>query len=833
MRYLSVLGAVLLLVAMARPGIAQEAHAGDPVVCEDGVAAGFPCRSMTLLARVPLADLGSPPLANDVWGWTDPDTGREYALLGLATGTVFLDVTTPTAPVLLGTLPRTEGSRVASWRDVKVYRNHAFIVADAAGSHGMQVFDLTQLRDVTDPPVTFAATARYDGFGSTHNIVINEETGFGYAVGASSGGQTCGSGLHMIDLRAPRNPTFAGCFAEHGYVHDAQCVVYRGPDADYQGRELCFNAIGPLSSGQSDALSIVDVTDKDAPVGIARVTYPQAGYGHQGWLSEDHQHFFFGDESDERNFPESIDRTRTLVWDVIDLDSPVLATDYRGEATSIDHNMYVLGDYLYQANYTSGLRLLDVSQPTAPSEIAFFDVFPDDNAQRFTGAWSVYPYFQSGTVLISSMDGGLFVVTPGLALRPAARDDRVTGRAGAQLRVDVLENDRDPNGDPLDVDIIEQPAQGTATLNADGTVSYRPDGFAPGTDSFRYRVTDATGASDEATVTVRLDAADAAQAQVQFIHGVADPALATVDLYLADTLLVDDLAFQRGTAFLTLPGDEDLAVGLAPGTSTSVDDTLATATIRLASAATHVVTLEGVTTPEAFPVNPAGESTALAVRVREDAPLRADQADDVAVFVVQATPDAARLTVTAGDAGGTRTLAQDLPYGTASDDTALRASGYEITVTAPGAPTPFRFDLDLSDRAGEAVTLLITGFLDPPADAPTLTLAPVTIDGTVAAGIVVDTDEAPPVPDGFTLSPAYPNPFNPTTTLTVTLPARQRVTVAAYDVLGRRVATLHEGALPAGTHALTFDAAGLPSGTYVLRAVGPTSQQTRTVTLVK
>ena len=189
-------------------------------------------------------------IANDLWGWTDPESGREYAIMGRADGTTFVDLSDPGNPVYLGELPLTEGALANMWRDIKVYDNHAYIVADNAGAHGVQVFDLTQLRDVTDPPLTFEATALYDGINSAHNIVINEETGFGYVVGASGGGETCGGGLHMIDLSDPGDPVFAGCFSDAntggagtGYSHDAQCVRYHGPGRrvrrtrDLPGRE--------------------------------------------------------------------------------------------------------------------------------------------------------------------------------------------------------------------------------------------------------------------------------------------------------------------------------------------------------------------------------------------------------------------------------------------------------------------------------------------------------------------------------------------------------------------------------------------------------------------
>ena len=240
---------------------------GEERECEEGSAGGFTCSEVDLVSFLPVSAAGGDRgvIANDLWGWTDPETGREYAIMGRADATTFIDLGDPGNPVYLGEMPFTEGAHPAMWRDIKVYRDHAFVVADNAGAHGVQVFDLRQLRDVSGPPVTFEATAHYDEINSAHNIVINEETGFAYVVGASGGGETCGGGLHMIDIRDPGSPAFAGCFADSntgnagtGYSHDAQCVRYNGPDEAHAGREVCFGA-------NENALSISDVTYVDTP----------------------------------------------------------------------------------------------------------------------------------------------------------------------------------------------------------------------------------------------------------------------------------------------------------------------------------------------------------------------------------------------------------------------------------------------------------------------------------------------------------------------------------------------------------------------------------------
>ncbi|MEE8134297.1 MAG: choice-of-anchor B family protein [Gemmatimonadales bacterium] len=238
--------------------------ASGEIACEDGWADQFSCNNVDIVSFLPVQAIGGGRgvQTNDVWGWTDPQTGKEIAIVGRTDGTAFIDVTNPASPVYLGNLPKTEGSRGNIWRDIKVYNNHAFIVADRAGAHGMQVFDLTRLRDVTEAPMEFDADVLYDRIASAHNIVINEASGTAYAVGSNSGGETCGGGLHMIDIRQPRRPTFIGCFADTttgfagtGYSHDAMCINYDGPDTEYVGREICFGS-------NENALSIADVTDK-------------------------------------------------------------------------------------------------------------------------------------------------------------------------------------------------------------------------------------------------------------------------------------------------------------------------------------------------------------------------------------------------------------------------------------------------------------------------------------------------------------------------------------------------------------------------------------------
>lgn len=348
---------------------------------------------------------------SDMWGWTDPLNGKEYAIMGREDGTSFIDVTDPASPVYVGTLPH-NGISPSFWRDIKVYMNHAFIVADGLSGNGIQILDLTRLRDFTGTPITFQMSALYDEINQAHNIVINEETGFAYVVGASGVG--C-QGLYMLDISEPLSPQFVGCHMEPAsrrlYTHDAQCVIYHGPDQNYAGREICVMS-------NENAIAIADVTTKNQVVSISSAAHPSAVYVHQGWLTDDHRYFIQNDEEDELDRFQNPNgsNTRTIIWDITDLDDPVLATVHDAIGTAIDHNLYVKGKFVFQSNYTDGLHILDISDPKNPIEAGFFDTYQtlpgSPGFEVWNGTWSNYPYFKSGAIAVSSFEEGLLMVRP-------------------------------------------------------------------------------------------------------------------------------------------------------------------------------------------------------------------------------------------------------------------------------------------------------------------------------------------------------------------------------------------------------------------------------------
>jgi len=370
--------------------------------CTSGMAGSFECNGYDLISQIPLSTMNSVK-ANDSWGWTDPQDGKEYAIICLNEATAFIDISDPVNPVYLGQLPG-ESPIHSTWRDAKTYNNHVFIVSEDSG-HGMQVFDLTRLRNVANPPEIFTTDAVYTGFGSAHNIAINEATGYAYGLGTG----TFNGGAHFVNIQDPVNPVAAGGHSGDGYSHDAQIVIYNGPDADYTGQEI-------LIGSNENEVVVVDVTDKNNPITISTVDYANVNYTHQGWLTEDHRYFILGDETDEINLGFN---SRTIIFDFEDLDDPQFHFEYTGPTGATDHNGYVKGDKFYLANNAAGLRVVDISDIANMnmSEFGFFDSYSVNNSAGFNGSWNVFPFFDSDHIVISDRaEGFLLVKAPELGI---------------------------------------------------------------------------------------------------------------------------------------------------------------------------------------------------------------------------------------------------------------------------------------------------------------------------------------------------------------------------------------------------------------------------------
>jgi len=347
----------------------------------------FSVQGLTLLSWLPLGEFGGNIRSGiDCWGYVSP-SGREYALMALSHGTGFVDITTPEDAGVVAVL----AGPASSWRDIKVYKSYAYVVSEGGG--GIQVFDLSR---IDEGEVTLANRVP-GGFQQTHNVAINEDSGFLYRCGGGD------NGLRIYSLADPALPVFAAQWTDR-YVHDAQVVSYS--EGAYAGREIAFCASGFNGGSAETGLSILDVTDKNNIEVLVHYQYPDPSYSHQGWLSEDKRYFYLNDEGDE--ITTGITST-THVIDVVDLQNPIHITTFTTGRTSIDHNLFVRENLIFEANYRSGLHVFDATDPLAPKEIAFFDTYPDDDEPRFNGLWGCYPFFPSKVIIGSDVEKGLFV----------------------------------------------------------------------------------------------------------------------------------------------------------------------------------------------------------------------------------------------------------------------------------------------------------------------------------------------------------------------------------------------------------------------------------------
>ena len=370
-----------------------------PPVADPGDAT-FPSKNIELITWVPVNNFPgySGSINNqsgaDCWGYTS-SSGREYALMCVGWGTSVVEVTDPANPVFITTIPGAD----SLWHDVTVVGDYAYAVSDQSGP-GIQVIDLS---NVDAGQATLVRNYSQGGHSTTHTIVSNPDSGYLYLCG----GNAANGGMVPASTTDPTFPVFTGGGWTTQYVHEAQIVSYdSGP---YDGKEIAFLfAAGPYYNGLVDGLAIADVTDKNNVQTLSFIRYPGLRFCHQGWITDDRKYLYINDELDSPG-SGNVPRFLCRVFDIQDLTNPRLITTFNNGLPAIDHNEYAVGRYLYQSNYTSGFRVWDIFDPLRPVEVAYIDTRPEDDGTAYNGAWGNYPYFASGTLLISDIQRGLFV----------------------------------------------------------------------------------------------------------------------------------------------------------------------------------------------------------------------------------------------------------------------------------------------------------------------------------------------------------------------------------------------------------------------------------------
>ena len=313
---------------------------------------------------------------NEVWGFVQD--GREYAVIGSTAGTHIFDLTSPVSlPLVPLFVPGSSQGPHLVHRDYHDYEGYLYIVADEGNNSTLKVLDLSFLPDSVS--VVYNSNSL---FTTAHNIFIDSATARMYACGPNF------TDIEIISLADPENPTLLLHYDGVGYVHDV-----------YVHNDTAF-----LNAG-ANGLHIVDFSDINNPQTLGSLTqYPQKGYNHSGWISEDGNSYFFADENHGYKM-KSIDISDYGNIGVIDTFFSAV------DQMSMPHNLIVKGNYLYVSHYHDGLQIFNITDPSNVIIAGHYDTYLPNDHISYRGAWGVYPFLPSGLVLVSDMQTGLYVFT--------------------------------------------------------------------------------------------------------------------------------------------------------------------------------------------------------------------------------------------------------------------------------------------------------------------------------------------------------------------------------------------------------------------------------------
>ena len=384
--------------------------------CVGGMAGELPCNNVDLLSHVGFNDMSATVTASaDVWGFVDLNSFREFALAGFNTGVAVFDVSDPENPVEVGFIDAQE----SVWRDIKVYqyfdalddrwKAYAYVTTDGPTGtpiEGMFVIDMTEL------PHLVSKVDYVSDIAIAHNVYAANTD---YATGLSLTGDTpelilAGSDLasgrfRIYSLADPASPTFVNGGIGFEYMHDASSMVV----TDARMNSQCVNATTHcqvLMDFNENSFELWDITDSGNPVRLSNTSYAGSAYVHSGWWSEDKQYLFVHDEEDEQN---SGLPTTVRVFSIADLTAPVLVGIWSGPNGGVDHNGFTRGNRYYVANYSRGLTILDITDPTSPLSVGQLDTYPFSDGQALVGAWGAFPFFFSGNVAITDIQSGFYM----------------------------------------------------------------------------------------------------------------------------------------------------------------------------------------------------------------------------------------------------------------------------------------------------------------------------------------------------------------------------------------------------------------------------------------
>jgi choice-of-anchor B domain-containing protein len=316
-----------------------------------------------------------------IWGYVAPN-GREYAILGTNTGTSFVDITDSANIQQVDFV----SGVTSSWREMKTYSHYAYVVSEGTNSR-LQIIDLQYLPD----SVSLVNTWSYTGYTKTHSISQS-----GKYLYLNGGNASPNGGVAIVDLTNPTVPVKLGQWTTE-YVHDCRVLNDTIWTANvYSGR-----------------MSIINATNKSSPQFVRnwQAYNSQVVSTHNAAITDDRSHIL---TTNEISSPPG----KLYAYDIQDLDNITRVSEWQptGITTSIIHNVEIYGKYAVIAHYTSGIRIVNISNPAAPVEAAWYDTYPSSNSANFSGCWGVY-MFPSGKIVASDISNGLFVIKTTFSMR--------------------------------------------------------------------------------------------------------------------------------------------------------------------------------------------------------------------------------------------------------------------------------------------------------------------------------------------------------------------------------------------------------------------------------
>jgi len=780
------------------------------------------------------------PGYNDCWGYTAPD-GREYALLGVQTGTSIVDITDAPTTNEVAFIP----SATSLWKDIKTYRAYAYAVNESSG--GLQIIDLSDLPN----SATLAGT--YNGFTTSHNIYIDTTTAILYAEG-TSGNQS----VRVISLADPLNPvelTTFGIECHDIFVRDN--VVY-------------------VSEGGSGSIGIYDLSDPMSPTLIHRHQIPSPGYVHNAWLSDDSRYMMTTEETTFKT---------VKYWDISDLGAITLVDEYLSAPSYIAHNAFIKGNYAYLSHYDDGVKVLDISDPANIFETAYYNTWNGSGL----GCWGTYPFFESGKIIGSDVETGLWVFFFDGAVGAEQLDpnppESVVSYSDYTTPTSIHINWDDPttlaDGTPIAPGdfVIEIQRDGSSVGSAAGGAGEFTDNGLTEGQEYEYSLYTRLVGNDSTSrvvmtqwfaggspvpnppteVSVRGDANSVTmywRNSSSNIDGTPINDIAGLRLYQDDVLVA---TFDRtpSVAGLSDSASYDPAV---PGTYgwylTTIDDDV--------------------------PANESGPSDPVYT------PLTVPLIDQ---FSILGSPDPAFWINQNGDVNGRAVNPPSLPYslnlnGNPDGGDIVDLRPFDLTgLEGSGVSLAYSYQPQGTGNAPEVEDSLMVFFKNDVgqwikvrayAGRTTTAFLPVQIDiASESAGsgtffhsqfqvrfqsygtpdavnlyddwFVDDVSLSLPtsvgaggdqLPVEFALGQNFPNPFNPSTTFTFDVPQTQVVRLAVYNLLGEKVRSVTDGVVEAGRHQVRWDGTndqgrGVVSGVYFYRLEASGFVSTKKMILMK